>query len=160
MICRLIIAAAAAAFLTFSPTVSAQQAPLGTPQEARTMLEKAVDAVKADQAVALAAFNKGEGGFADRDLNTFCFRISDGTLIASPRAIPAGTDVRTLRDPTGKNFGDQLYAAAQKPEGQISEVGPYMFPKPGTTAPVVPKVSFVTRAPLSWPRRLESAPAD
>jgi hypothetical protein len=37
-------------------------------------------------------------------------------------------------------------AAAQKPEGQITEVGPYMFPKPGTTAPVVPKVSFVARA--------------
>jgi hypothetical protein len=114
--------------------------------EARTMLEKAVAAVKADQAVALAAFNKGEGGFADRDLNTFCFRIGDGTVLASPRAVPAGTDVRTLKDPTGKNFGEQLYAAAQKPEGQITEVGPYMFPKPGTTAPVVPKVSFVTRA--------------
>jgi hypothetical protein len=146
MICRLMIAAAAAVFLTRSPTVSAQQGPLGTPQEARTMLEKAVAAVKADQAVALAAFNKGEGGFADRDLNTFCFRIGDGTVLASPRAVPAGTDVRTLKDPTGKNFGEQLYAAAQKPEGQITEVGPYMFPKPGTTAPVVPKVSFVTRA--------------
>jgi signal transduction histidine kinase len=109
------------------------------------MLEKAVAAVKADQAVALAAFNKGEGGFADRDLNTFCFRIGDGTVLASPRPVPAGTDVRTLKDPTGKNFGEQLYAAAQKPEGQITEVGPYMFPKPGTTAPVVPKVSFVTR---------------
>jgi hypothetical protein len=35
-------------------------------------------------------------------------------------------------------------AAAQKPEGQITEVS-YMFPKPGTTAPAVPKVSFVTR---------------
>jgi hypothetical protein len=40
----------------------------------------------------------------------------------------------------------EMKAAAQKPEGQITEVGPYMFPKPGTTAPVVPKVSFVTRA--------------
>jgi hypothetical protein len=145
MICRLMIAAVAAAFLTLSPTVFAQQGPLGTPQEARTMLEKAVAAVKADQAVALAAFNKGEGGFADRDLNTFCFRIGDGTIVASPRAVPAGTDVRTLKDPTGKNFGEQLYAAAQKPESQITEVGPYMFPKPGTTAPVVPKVSFVAR---------------
>ena len=117
MICRLMIAAAVAVFLTRSPTVSAQQGPLGTPQEARSMLEKAVAAVKADQAVALAAFNKGEGGFADRDLNTFCFRIGDGTVLASPRAVPAGTDVRTLKDPTGKNFGEQLYAAAQKPEG-------------------------------------------
>ena len=36
-------------------------------------------------------------------------------------------------------------AAAQKPEGQITEVS-FMFPKPGTTAPAVPKISFVTRA--------------
>ena len=32
----------------------------------------------------------------------------------------------------------------QKPEGEITEVS-YMFPKPGTTAPPVSKVSFVTR---------------
>ena len=49
------------------------------------MLDKAVAAAKADQAVALAMFNKGENGFVDRDLNTFCFRISDGKLLASPR---------------------------------------------------------------------------
>jgi hypothetical protein len=62
-------------------------------------------------------------------------------LLASPRAAPAGTDVSTLKDPTGT----ELYAAAQSPEGQIAEVGPYLFPKPGTTTPVVAKVSFVAR---------------
>jgi hypothetical protein len=36
---------------------------LGTAQETRAMLDKAVVAVKADQAVALGMFNKGEGGF-------------------------------------------------------------------------------------------------
>jgi signal transduction histidine kinase len=145
MIHRLTVAAAATAALTLLPTAFAQQAPLGTPQEARAMLDKAVAAVKADQAVALAMFNKGESGFVDRDLNTFCFRITDGKLLASPRAVPAGTDVRTLKDPTGKNFGVELYAAAQGSDGQIAEVGPYLFPKPGTTAPVVSKVSFVAR---------------
>ena len=60
-------------------------------------------------------------------------------LSASPRAAPAGTDVRTREDPTGT----ELYAVAQSPEGQIAEVGPY--PKPGTTTPVVVKVSFVAR---------------
>ena len=123
----------AAGIGTLSATALAQQAPLGTPQEARAMLEKAVTAVKTDQGVALAMFNKGEGGFVGRDLNTFCFRIADGKLLASPRAVPAGTDVRFLKDPTGKNFGNELYAAAQKPERQIAEVGPYLFPKPGMT---------------------------
>jgi hypothetical protein len=37
------------------------------------------------------------------------------------------------------------YAAAQKPEGQITEVS-YMFAKPGADTKPVPKVSFVTRA--------------
>jgi signal transduction histidine kinase len=139
------IAAAAATVLTLSPIVFAQQGQVGTTQEARAMLDKAVAAVKADQLVALAMFNKGEGGFKDRDLYPFCFRIADGKAVASPLAVPAGTDVRTLTDFTGKNFGQELFAAAQKPEGQVTEVGPYMFPKPGTTGPAIPKVSFVTK---------------
>jgi hypothetical protein len=128
-----------------SGTTFAQQGQLGTAQEARAMLDKAVAAVKADQAVALAMFNKGEGGFKDRDLYPFCFKLADGKGVATPVAVPAGTDLRTLKDPTGKVYGQEVYAAGQKPEGQITEVS-YMFPKPGTTAPAVAKVSFVTRA--------------
>jgi signal transduction histidine kinase len=108
------------------------------------MLDKAVAAVKADRDVALAMFNKGEGGFRDRDLYPFCFRAGDGKGIVGPVAVPAGTDTRTLKDPSGNAFGLELYAAAQKPEGQVTEIS-YMFPKPGTTAPAVAKVSFVTR---------------
>jgi hypothetical protein len=140
----LMIGAVSTAALTLSPAVFAQQGQTGTAQEARAMLDKTVAAVKADQAVALGMFNKGEGGFKDRDLYPFCFRLSDAKGIATPVAVPIGTDVRTLRDPTGKVYGQELYAAAQKPEGQITEVN-YMFPKPGTTAPAVSKVSFVTR---------------
>jgi hypothetical protein len=106
------------------------------------MLDKAVAAVKADQAVALAMFNKG--GFKDRDLYPFCFRIADGKGLATPFAVQAGTDARTLKDSTGKAYGLELYAAARKPEGEVTEVG-YMFPKPGTTTPAAAKVSFVTK---------------
>ena len=56
-----------------------------------------------------------------------------------------GQDLRTFKDPTGKEFGKEQYAAAQKPEGQITEVT-YLFPKPGTDPKPVPKVAFVTRA--------------
>ena len=132
------------AFLPSGPTL-AQQAPLGTALEAQAMLDKAVAAIKADPAVALAMFNMGEGGFKDRDLYPFCFRISDGKGVATPTAVPAGTDLRTLKDPNGKAFGLELYAAGQKPEGQVTQISDYMFPKPGTTTPAVPKVSFVTR---------------
>ena len=43
----------------------------GTSEEAKAMLEKAVAAVKQDKAKALDLFNKGEGGFKDRDLYVF-----------------------------------------------------------------------------------------
>ena len=141
----MITAAAAVTVLMFSPIAFAQQGQLGTADEAKAMLLKAAAAVKADKVVALAMFNKGEGGFRDRDLYPFCFRLADGKYVANPAlAVPAGTDTHTLKDPTGKVFGEELYAGAQKPEGQVTEVS-YMFPKPGTTAPAVPKLSFVTK---------------
>jgi hypothetical protein len=121
------------------------QAQFGTAQEAKAMLVKAIAAVKADKDVALAMFNNGEGGFKDRDLYPFCFNLSDGKFIAAIKRL-MGTDVRTLKDPTGNVFGPELYAAAQKPEGQITEVN-YMFPRPGSADETpVPKVTFVTRA--------------
>jgi hypothetical protein len=42
-------------------------------------------------------------------------------------------------------YGQELYAAAQKPDGQITEVS-YMFTRPGTDNTPVPKVTFVTKA--------------
>ena len=51
---------------------------------------------------------------------------------------------RTLKDSTGKEFGLELFAAGQKPEGQITEVS-YMFVRPGPDTKPVPKVSLVTR---------------
>jgi uncharacterized protein (DUF1330 family) len=111
--------------------------------EARAMLDKAIAAVKADQAVALAMFLKGEGGFLNRDLYPFC--LADGKTLASPKVVPAGTDVRSLKDAKGNAYGEAIYAAGQKPEGEITEVSGYLFPKPGTTTPTFPKTSFVTK---------------
>jgi hypothetical protein len=139
------IAAVSAAVLMFSPTAFGQQTG-GTAAEAKAMLMKAVVAVKADKAKALDMFNKGEGGFLDRDLYVFCENVSDGTNVAigSPNAKQLlGTDARTLKDATGKPFGAELYAAIQKPEGEITEVN-YMFPRPGADKTPVPKVSLVT----------------
>jgi hypothetical protein len=55
-----------------------------------------------------------------------------------------GVDTRTIKDVNGKAFGQELYDAYQKPEGQITEVS-YMFVRPGPDKTPVPKVSFVTR---------------
>jgi len=147
MIRTLMIGVASAAVLALTPTVFAQQAsPYGTADEAKAMLMKAVAAVKADKAKALDTFNKGEGGYLDRDLYVFCGNISDGKIVAqgNPNAKNLGQDQRTLTDSTGKNFGVEIFAAGRKPEGQITEVS-YTFPKPGKDPKPVPKVSFVTR---------------
>ncbi len=141
---KLVIGALGAIAVLFSTTAFAQ----GTAAEAKAMLEKAVAAVKADKAKALEMFNSGEGGFRDRDLYVFCSDASDGKIVAvgNPNAKQnIGKDTRTLKDSTGKAFGQEMYnEATQKPEGQISEVG-YMFPKPGTDKAPVAKESFISR---------------
>src|SRR5271169_3277663 len=77
-----ISAAASAAVLTLSTAAFAQKAGYGTADEAKAMLVKAVAAVKADKTKALDMFDKGEGGFRDRDLYVFCANISDGKTVA------------------------------------------------------------------------------
>jgi hypothetical protein len=146
MIRAFMIAAASAAVVSITSAAFAQTT--GTADEAKAMLMKAVAAVKADKAKALDMFNKGEGGFLDRDLYVFCSNVSDGKNVAigNPNAKQLlGKDARTLKDAAGKGFGEELYAAMQKPEGEITEVS-YVFPRPGADKTPVPKVSLVTRA--------------
>ena len=147
MVRKFMIAAASAAVIALSPAAFAQQTG-GTADEAKAMLMKAVAAVKADKTKALDMFNKGEGGFLDRDLYVFCANASDGTIVAigNPNLKQAlGTDIRAAQNSTGKAFGAEIYAAMQKPEGQITEVS-YMMPKPGADDTLVAKVSLVARA--------------
>ena len=140
-------AAASVAVLTLSPTAFCQQPDHGTAEQAKAMLLKAEAAVKADKTKALDMFNKGEGGFLDRDLYVFCANAGDGKVVAqgNPNAKQVlGQDQRTLKDSTGKNFGLELYAAGKKPEGQITKVT-YMFVRPGADTKPVPKGSLVTK---------------
>ena len=127
--------------LTLATAALAQQAQFGTAAEAKAMLERAVAAVKSDKAKALEMFNKGEGGFKDRDLQPFCFNVSDGTVTASTVPHLLGTDIRVLKDKNGKEFGQEIYHAAT--EGKITEVS-YMFPRPGTDPTLFQKVSLIT----------------
>jgi signal transduction histidine kinase len=143
MLRKLVIGALGAIAVMFSTTAFAQ----GTATEAKAMLEKAAAALKADKTKTLDTINKGEGGFLDRDLYVFCFNIGDGKVVATGSTNPAarkvmGVDSRTLKDSTGKVFGQDLYDAAK--EGQITEVS-YMFPKPGADTTPVAKISLVTK---------------
>jgi hypothetical protein len=145
MIRHFMITTASAAVLTLSASAFAQQpGQFGTADQAKAMLMKAIAAVKADKTRALEIFNKGEGGFLDRDLYPFCFNVGDGKIVATQIKLALGLDERILKDPTGKAFGRELYAAAQKPEGEITEVSA-LYPRPGADRTPVPKVGLITR---------------
>ena len=102
------------------------------------MLDKAVTAVKANKADALAKFTKGDGGFKDRDLYPFCGG-PDGNFTAHPTL--TGKSMKELKDKTGASMGEEMYKVAG--EGKVSEVS-YMWPRPGSTEPVQ-KISYVTK---------------
>ena len=70
------------AISTLSATAIAQQGQFGTADEAKAMLVKAAAAVKVDKTRALEMFNKGEGGFLDRDLYVFCANAGDSKFVA------------------------------------------------------------------------------
>ena len=126
------------AVLSLGLATFALAADFGTAAEAKAMLEKAVAALKANQATALSMFTKGEGGFKDRDLYPFCGG-PDGMFTAHPSLV--GKSLKDLKDKSGKPLGEEIYKSAQ--QGKITEVS-YMWPRPGTTDPVQ-KVSFVTK---------------
>jgi single cache domain-containing protein len=136
------ITTALAMILTFT-SASAQ----GTADEAKAMLVKAAAAVKADKDKTLDIINKGEGGFLDRDLYVFCDTLSDGKQVATASNNAkqlTGTDIRGLKDVTGKVIGQPILDGMKKPEGEITEVS-YMWPRPGPDKTPVQKTSLVTR---------------
>ena len=138
---NLLIATAALSVLSLSTpaTVAQDAATTGSAAEAKAMLDKAVTALKADKTQALDLFNKGEGGFKDRDLYVFCANASDGVFTAHPKL--KGQKLTDLKDKTGRAFGEEIMKAAV--EGKVNEVS-YSFPKPGSDTPV-PKVAYVTK---------------
>jgi signal transduction histidine kinase len=135
-------AIAALALLLGAGLSGAQQS--GTAAEAKAMLERAVAALKSNEATALSEMNdKNNKQFHDRDLYVFCVNMADGKLTTTANPALIGTDARTLKagdDPFGQRIYDMMKSSAP---GSISTVD-YKFPKPGTTE-YVPKQSFVTR---------------
>jgi hypothetical protein len=130
----LFVRIAASMLLWTVSSVSAQQ--LGTAEQARAMLDRAISALKSNEATALGEFNDPNNKqFHERDLYVFCYDMSDGKITAYESPALLNIDVRTLAlkdDP----IGQRTYEAAQNaPEGSIVTIE-YKLPKPGTTEPV------------------------
>lgn len=128
--------------LIASSAPAAEKTEFGSADEAKAMLLKVVDAVKADKNKALEKINNEE--FNDRDLYPFCRTLSDsaGLTRANPNSNLANS--KLMKDYEGSEFGKQIHSAAKEAkEGEIREVK-NMFPRPGADPTPVPKVTLVT----------------
>jgi signal transduction histidine kinase len=113
----------------------------GTAEEAKAMLERAVAAIKADEAAALSAFTAGTEGFKDRDLYVFCGDADGTTTAHGGDAALVGQSMRAVTDKAGRKIGEEFYAVAAEGEFDVVE---YVWPRPGETE-AVPKASYVTK---------------
>ena len=138
MLRKYIVGSLTAAALALSPGAFAQG--VGTAAEAKAMLEKGVADLKANEAAALAKFNKADGGFRDRDLYVYCFEKATGKFTAHVNPALMDTDVRALKEKDGAPLGQKVFDAAKA--GTFTTIS-YNFPKPGGTDPVA-KEAFVT----------------
>ena len=125
------------ALLVVSTTIWA--ADFGTAEEAKAMLERALAAVKEDKAKALDMFNKGEGGFKDRDLYVFCGNASDGIVTAHPYL---DKQLRDIKGKYGVPFGETIMQNAT--EGTITETT-YRWPWPNADE-LFEKTTFYKKA--------------
>jgi hypothetical protein len=130
-----------AVFQVLSFTASVWAADFGTAEEAKAMLEKAVAAVKEDKAKALDMFQKGEGGFKDRDLYVFCANASDGIITAHPYG-EWGKQLRNIEGMHGSRLGETIMQNAT--EGTIKETT-YWWPHFPTGDQVLEKTVFYTK---------------
>jgi hypothetical protein len=126
---------------TIAQSAFSQTSTFGTPADAKSLLEKAVIAIKLDKAKALTMFSSGDGGFKDRDLYVAC-AAEDGTTTSHIDPKRIGMNRNTMKDVTGKGYGEEMQRVAV--EGKIAEVA-YVFPRPGDDKTPVAKVAFVTK---------------
>jgi len=122
-------------------TASVWATDFGTPEEAKAMLERVVAAVKEDKAKALDMFNKGEGGFIDRDLYVFCANAGDGIVTAHPYG-EKGKQMKGIVGVNGERLGETMMQNAT--EGTIKETT-YVWPR-HPTGEVREKTVFYTEA--------------
>jgi hypothetical protein len=134
---RTLASACAGLVLTWS-AASFAEPQLASPADGKAMLDRAIAALKADEAAALKAFNDEKNkDFRDRDLYVYCFSIPDGKFTAYQSPVLLGTNIRELKIPPNDPVGQRAYdAVAKSGDGEVVTFS-YDFPKPGSkgTAP-------------------------
>jgi hypothetical protein len=132
------LASACAGVVLASSAASFAEPQLASPADGKAMLERAIAALKANEAAALKAFNDEKNKeFRDRDLYVYCFSLPDGNITAYQSPVMIGTNVKELKIPPNNPVGQRAYdAVAKASEGEIVSFT-YDFPKPGTKTPAL-----------------------
>jgi cytochrome c len=120
--------------------VSASAGDRATEKEAQALLDRAVKAVQADEAKALAAFNDPKGGYQDRDLYVFCAG-PDGKITANRDPKMLGGDQAAIKGPDGRMVGKEIAEIGKKGGGTLE----YKWPNPVSNK-VETKVSYIKQA--------------
>src|SRR5215470_17777461 len=130
------LASACAAVILAGSAACLAEPQLASPADGKAMLERAIAALKANEAAALKAFNDEKNkDFRDRDLYIYCFSVPDGNFTAYQSPAMIGTNVKELKIPPNDPVGQRAYdAIAKAAEGEIVSFT-YDFPKPGTKVP-------------------------
>ena len=89
----------------------------GTEEEAKAMLDRAVNLMKFNEMFALEQMTEGAGGFKVKDLYPLCINTK-GILVGHP--VNVGFDLLEFVDSDGKNVGEEFLKVAQ--ENKISKV--------------------------------------
>ena len=142
---RSLFAYSLAALAALWSTAFADVERYGTAAQARAMITRVVESLKANESDALVAFNdKNNDQFHFLDLYVFCINLSDGKFTAQLEPSLIGTDANALRLKEDQ-FGQRLFNTLREaPEGFIMTVA-YKALRPGTTSGTTPKVSYVAR---------------
>ena len=89
----------------------------GTEEEAKAMLDRAVNLMKFNELFALEQMTEGAGGFKVKDLYPLCVNAK-GILVGHP--VNVGFNLLEFVDTDGKNVGEEFLKVAQ--ENKISKV--------------------------------------
>ena len=135
------LAVACAGLVVVGTAASFAEIQLASPADGGAMLDRAIAALKADQASALKAFNDEKNkDFRDRDLYIYCFSLPDGNITAYQSPVMIGTNVKE-KIPPNNPVGQRAYdAVAKAAESEIMSFT-YDFPKPAPKRPLPRKRS-------------------
>lgn len=128
-----------AVMLVFFALPSVAETEFATPEEAKALLEKAVVAMKEDEAKALDMFATGEGGFKSKDLYVWCANASNGVITVHPTN--KGKALGDIKGKHGAPFGETIMQTAA--EGTIKETT-YWWPRPGSDE-ALEKTTYYTK---------------